>query len=156
MDKQLVEKLVKRLVERDETLSIAESCTGGLCSAHLVTYPGVSQVFLGSIVAYSNKVKEQYLGVSGNLLKSLGAVSTPVAIRMAAGARQGLDSTWAIAITGVAGPSGGSARKPVGTVCFAVVGPGVELATQQHFDGSREQVQGASAEYALRLLLEQL
>jgi PncC family amidohydrolase len=152
----LVQKVAEKLAARGETLSLAESCTGGLLSAQLAAYAGISQVYLGSVVAYSNQVKEELLDVPAHLLKSLGAVSTPVAVKMAEGARAKIRSTLAVSITGIAGPSGGSARKPVGTVCFALAGPGFVECFQEHFDGSRTEVQMASAEYALKLILQHL
>jgi PncC family amidohydrolase len=152
----LLEDVVGRLIARGETLALAESCTGGLLSAQLTALPGVSIAYMGSIVAYSNSAKEKFLDVPAYLLKSIGAVSLPVAQRMAAGARQAFASTWALSITGIAGPGGGSASKPVGTVCFAVAGPAFVECEQMFFVGSRAQVQAASAEHALHLLLRQL
>ena len=152
-DGGLVEAVFARLLARGDTLSLAESCTGGLLSARLAALPGVSAVYMGSLVAYSNSLKERVLGVSSSLIQSSGAVSTPVARQMAAGARRAFRSTWAISITGIAGPGGGSERKPVGTVCFGVAGPAFEEVDQRLFDGSRTRVQAASAEHALRLLL---
>jgi nicotinamide-nucleotide amidase len=152
----LIDELVRRLRERGETVVFAESCTGGLLSALVTELPGVSDVYLGSIVAYAYAVKESELGVSRALLLSLGAVSTPVARQMAVGVRRKLSSTWSVSITGIAGPGGGTDQKPVGTVCFGVSGPGVEKVDQQLFSGNRQEVRLASAEHALRLLLVEL
>ena len=137
-------------------MSFAESCTGGLLSSLLTAQSGVSDVYIGSVVAYSNKVKENLLGVSPTQLRSMGAVSLPVARAMATGVRERMGTTWALSITGIAGPGGGTVTKPVGTVCIGVAGPGIDKADQVHFAGSRSVIQLASAEQALRVLLRQL
>lgn len=155
-ESSLVEKLIGRLRERGETLSLAESCTGGLASSLLTSFSGVSDVYIGSVVAYSNQIKTKWLGVPDTLLKTVGAVSSPVAKRMAEGAKESFKTTWALSITGIAGPGGGTPQKPVGTVCFGLVGPGFVRTDQQEFKGDRRQIQMASAEHALRLLLNEL
>jgi len=152
----LVVKAVEILRSRHQTIAFAESCTGGLLSAVFTRMPGVSDVFTGSIVAYSYGVKETLLGVPGSMLRSMGAVSLPVARKMAEGAHFALDSTWTLAITGVAGPGGGTPAKPVGTVCFAIRGPGVEKVVQKNFTGTRREIQSASAKFALKMLLWEL
>src|SRR5262245_30218944 len=126
----LVEELALTLRARGETVSFAESCTGGLLSSYLTSLPGVSDVYIGSVVAYSNRVKEDLLGVPFSLLKAVGAVSVPVALRMSGGARSLFRTTWAVSITGIAGPGGGTDQKPVGTVCFGLSGPGIEKTEQ--------------------------
>ncbi len=155
-DQSLIEKVVTSLRARGETVSFAESCTGGLLSSLLTAQSGVSDVYIGSVVAYSNKVKENLLGVSPTQLRSMGAVSLPVARAMATGVRERMGTTWALSITGIAGPGGGTVTKPVGTVCIGVAGPGIDKADQVHFAGSRSVIQLASAEQALRVLLRQL
>ena len=145
-----IAQLVERLRQRGQTLSFAESCTGGLLSSQFTEQAGVSDVFLGSIVAYSNGLKSQALGVPQHLFTTVGAVSRPVALAMAHGAKALTKATWAVSITGIAGPTGGTKNKPVGTVCLAVVGPGFERATVQSFSGNRTQVQQSSAEFAVR------
>lgn len=152
----LVEELVTALRNRGETVAFAESCTGGLLSSMVTSLSGVSDVYMGSIVAYSNQVKEEFLGVPFPMLKSLGAVSVPVAARMASGARKAFATTWALSITGIAGPGGGTDQKPVGTVCFGLSGPVVEKTEQMLFTGGRLVIQKASAEHAIRMLLDQL
>lgn len=151
-----ISELTQCLRERRETLSFAESCTGGLLSSQLTALPGVSDVFMGSLVTYSNRMKSEVLGVPTSLLKTLGAVSRPVALHMALGAKNLTKTTWAVSITGIAGPNGGTDRKPVGTVCFALVGPGIEKTSQQLFQGDRTEIQQASAQYAITWLLETL
>ena len=152
----LIEKVVSTLRDRGETVSFAESCTGGLLSSLLTAHSGVSDVYMGSIVAYSNQVKENLLGVSQTQLRSVGAVSLPVARAMAVGVRERMGTTWALSITGIAGPGGGTVTKPVGTVCIGVAGPAIDKADQVHFAGSRSVIQLASAEQALRLLLNEM
>lgn len=153
--------LIERLKERDETVAFAESCTGGLLSAMVTRIPGVSRVFLGSCVSYSNESKIKLLGVPEATLHANGAVSLPTALAMAKGARERFGSTWSVSITGIAGPDGGTPDKPVGTVCFAVVGPGiddreVEAVTRRRFPGTRREVQFRAARYALAMLLIEL
>ncbi|MFN6340429.1 MAG: competence/damage-inducible protein A [Cyanobacteriota bacterium] len=111
------------LAERGQTLAVAESCTGGGVGAALAAVPGASQTWLGGVIAYANAAKRELLGVSPEVLERWGAVSDPVALAMATGARQRLGSDWAVAVTGIAGPGGASEEKPVGLVHVAVVGP---------------------------------
>jgi nicotinamide-nucleotide amidase len=133
------------------TLAIAESCTGGLAGELITSEPGASNFFRGSIVAYSDEVKASVLGVKAETLADFGAVSEPCAREMAEGAKRVCGSTVAVAITGVAGPGGGSPDKPVGTVCFAVCGPGTTRTSTKLFAGNRERVRVAAAYYALDL-----
>jgi len=106
-----------------QTLAVAESCTGGGIGAALAAVPGASDGFLGGVIAYANAVKQAVLGVPAELLERHGAVSDAVALAMAQGARQLTGATWAIAVTGIAGPGGGTAEKPVGLVHIAIAGP---------------------------------
>ncbi len=145
-------QLIGRLRARGEHLSCAESCTGGLLSARIAAVSGVSDVYVGSVIAYANQVKTGLLGVSDSLIRQVGAVSTSVAEQMAHGVRRRLGTHWGVSITGVAGPSGGTPHKPVGTVCFAVSGPGVEWSTMMRFDGSRGAIQEQSSAYAIAVL----
>ncbi|MGA1303374.1 MAG: competence/damage-inducible protein A [Cyanobium sp.] len=119
----LASVVLAQLVERGQTLAVAESCTGGALGAALAAVPGASESWLGGVIAYANAAKEELLGVPANLLERWGAVSDPVALAMAKGVRQRLGSDWALAITGIAGPGGGTSEKPVGLVHLAVVGP---------------------------------
>jgi len=150
----ILNNLVRTLRLRGQTLTFAESCTGGLLSSELTQLAGISDVFLGSIIAYSNGLKASSLGVPEHLFRTVGAVSRPVALSMAHGAKALTKATWAVSITGIAGPGGGTERKPVGTVCFAVVGPGFEQTKMEFFSGQRIEVQKSSAEFAARWLLE--
>jgi len=136
-DDSLASVVLERLRQRGETLAVAESCTGGAIGAALTAVPEASTVFLGGVIAYANSVKRDGLGVAEALLNTHGAVSDPVAIAMAEGARRVIGSTWAVAVTGIAGPGGGSAAKPVGLVHVAVAGPDGCESEGIHFGASR-------------------
>ncbi|BAU86495.1 competence-damage inducible protein [Streptomyces laurentii] len=116
-------RVLELLAERDHTLAVAESLTGGLVAAELTGVPGASRSFLGSVTAYATPLKERLLGVDGALLAERGAVDAEVALQMAAGVRALLGADWGIATTGVAGPDPQDGQ-PVGTVYVAVAGPG--------------------------------
>ncbi|MFN8631809.1 MAG: CinA family protein [Chloroflexota bacterium] len=139
---------------RGLTVATAESCTGGLV-AHLITeVPGSSAYFVGGVVSYSNEVKRSALCVPGDALEAHGAVSAQVALAMAEGARERLGATLAVSVTGVAGPDGGTAAKPVGLVYIAVAGGHAPRVQRHVWPHDREGNKRASAEAALRLLLE--
>ena len=123
-----------------KTLAVAESCTGGTIAAKLTAIPGASSYFKGGIVSYCNEAKENILGVSHEILEQFGAVSEATAREMAIGAMQKLDSDYAIATTGVAGPSGGTSEIPVGTVFIAVASHHECRIFEKHFPGKREQI----------------
>ena len=146
----------RRLVERKETVGLAESCTGGMLGAMLTEARGSSRYFKGAIVAYDNEVKVGQLGVDRALIVRDGAVSESVACAMAAGARAALGTTWALSITGVAGPDGGSADKPVGTVWLGLAGPDGVRAHKTLWPGEREQVRRMASTNALHLLWKAL
>src|SRR5450432_422766 len=133
------------------TLAIAESCTGGLAGELVSSEAGASAFFRGGIVAYSDEIKTGVLGVKPETIADFGAVSEPAAREMAEGAKRVCGSSVAVAITGVAGPGGGTPEKPVGTVCFAVCGPGTTRTSTKLFAGNRERVRLAAAYYALDL-----
>lgn len=150
--------MAEKLRARSQRVAFAESCTGGLVSARVAAVAGISDIYNGAVVAYANHVKTEVLHVPESLIRQLGAVSTSVAIAMARGARDVLRTEWAASITGIAGPSGGTATKPVGTVCFAVVGPGVEWSEARYFKGDRAEIQDQSAKFvidAVRLALDE-
>jgi nicotinamide-nucleotide amidase len=138
--------------ERSLTIATAESCTGGLIGARLTAVPGSSEVFLGGVVAYANSVKESLLGVPGELIRAEGAVSEGVARAMAAGARERVGAGIGIAVTGIAGPSGGSPEKPVGTVWVAVqIGDAVRTFGRVYI-GDRDEVRSRAAQAALDIV----
>ena len=135
--------------ERSLTIATAESCTGGLIGARLTAVPGSSDVFVGGVVAYSNGVKQSLLGVPAELIRSVGAVSEEVARAMAAGARHRVGADVGVAVTGIAGPGGGSAEKPVGTVWVAVqIGEDVRTFGRVYL-GDRGEVRSRAAQVAL-------
>ncbi len=117
---ELEQVIVRLLTERNETIATAESCTGGLLANRLTNIPGASKIFVGGFVVYSNEMKIAALGVSESLIEKHGAVSKPVALAMAEGARARTGATYALATTGIAGPDGGTKEKPVGTVYIAL------------------------------------
>ena len=151
-----LQDLIRLLRDRKLTVSFAESCTGGALSAFLTEQPGVSDIFLGSVVSYSNEAKVDLLGVRRDTLMQEGAVSESVARQMAHGVRRQLKTEWSVAITGIAGPSGGSVAKPVGTVCIAVAGPSFEDSRKEIFSGDRKGIQQASVDCAVNWLCEVL
>lgn len=153
---QTIEKLISLFRSKKQTLSLAESCTGGLCSAQIVALPGVSDIFLGSVVSYSDSAKKNLLHVSAADLNQFGAVSETVALAMSGGAQKAFASDWSLSITGIAGPGGGTSDKPVGTVCFAVHGPKTEMVFTKKFTGTRQQIQSQSVDFALSVLQESL
>ena len=122
-DDSLASVVLQLLRQRGQTLAVAESCTGGGLGAALAAVPGASDVFLGGVIAYANAVKQELLEVSLAALEADGAVSDSVATAMAEGVRRRTGATWALAVTGVAGPGGGSGDKPVGLVHIALAGP---------------------------------
>lgn len=144
--------LIDTLRKHKLTVSFAESCTGGKLSSWITEVAGVSEFFLGAVVTYSNESKQSLLGVQSESLKTEGAVSEVVARQMAQGVRKKLNSNWSVSITGIAGPSGGTSDKPIGTVWFAISGPNVEVASKKKFEGSRVEIQIQSALYALEFL----
>ncbi|HEV8580897.1 MAG TPA: competence/damage-inducible protein A [Thermoanaerobaculia bacterium] len=140
------------------TLTAAESCTGGLFSQRITSVAGSSDYFLGAAVTYSNELKVRMVGVPPEVLAEHGAVSEPVARAMAEGVRRSLGSDYGVGITGVAGPGGGSAEKPVGTVHIAVAGPGAGDVhhRQLRLPGDRDRVRRFSAQLALEMLRRRL
>jgi len=144
--------VLAQLRDRGLTLGTAESCTGGLVAARLTDVPGSSDVFAGSVVAYSNGVKMRELGVPENVLSEHGAVSAETATAMAQGARSRLGVDVAVSVTGIAGPDGGSEEKPVGLVFLHASGPMGERGLRFDFPGDRETIRGRSAVAALHLV----
>jgi nicotinamide-nucleotide amidase len=153
-DGSQVEAIVRRqLAARGWTVGLAESCTGGLVTARLIDAPGASGVVRGSVVAYDNAIKTSVLGVAPDLLREHGAVSSQVAAAMAEGAVRALGADCAVAVTGIAGPGGGSAERPVGTVWFAAAVPGVGTRVRHVWiPGDRASVRDRAVTYALHVL----
>jgi nicotinamide-nucleotide amidase len=148
-DKELVEVVLDKLKEKNQTLSVAESCTGGLLSNFIVAIPGSSAVFKEGIVSYSNDSKIHRLMVPSDLLKMHGAVSEEVAKAMATGVSQTLETDYSVSITGIAGPDGGTPEKPVGLVYIAIKTPNTVLVKGYNFMGSRQKIREQSAKSAL-------
>lgn len=140
------------LRERSLTLALAESCTGGLLSARLTDVPGVSAVLERAVVSYANRAKVEALGVDAALLERHGAVSEEVAVAMAAGIMRAARSDVAVAITGIAGPDGGTNDKPVGLVFVAICGAAGTRVRRNHFPGGRELVRQQATQVALEML----
>ncbi len=152
-DERPIEQMVLELArERGLTLATAESCTGGLVGARLTAVPGASDVFLGAAVTYANETKSALLGVSPETLQEHGAVSVECALEMATGARQALRSDVALSVTGIAGPGGGSADKPVGLVFFCATSEQETLAQEIRFSGDRDQIRRYATVAALHLM----
>jgi nicotinamide-nucleotide amidase len=140
------------LREQGLTLGLAESCTGGLMAKMVTSVPGSSAYFQGSVVAYANEVKERLLGVAPETLSDFGAVSEETAAAMADGARQATGADIGVAITGIAGPDGGTPDKPVGTVCFGLATPMGSFQQTHRFSGKRALVQAKAATMGLDLV----
>ena len=149
---ELPELVVARLAARGERVALAESCTGGLVAELLTRVPGASAVLDLGLVAYANSVKERFAGVPAALLAAHGAVSEPVARALAEGIRAAAAATWGIGITGIAGPTGGTPDKPVGTVHVALTGPRGTEHLARLYRGDRDRVRRMAAYEALNLL----
>lgn len=144
----------KHLRERHETISTAESCTAGKIAAWLADIPGSSAYLMEGVIVYSNQSKTRLCGVPVAMLEEYGAVSSQVAIALAEGIRSRANTDWAVSVTGIAGPGGGSPEKPVGTVHIACSGTFVTIERRFQFSGNRQEIRDQSATQALTLLLE--
>ena len=153
---ELAALVVARLTSRREKVALAESCTGGLLASLLTAVPGASAVLDLGVVAYANQVKTSLLGVDEGLLAAHGAVSEPVARALAEGVRRAAGATWGLGLTGIAGPGGGTAEKPIGTVHLALAGPRGTEAVARIYRGDRDRVRRAAAFESLDLLLRAL
>lgn len=151
-----VRLLGQSLAARGATLATAESCTGGLIAARCTDVPGSSAWFTGGVVAYANEVKRDVLGVAPDLLAAHGAVSEPVVRAMVAGVRRLTGARLAVAVSGVAGPDGGTPEKPVGTVWVAVADGENVQARRFLFSGDRAAVRNATVDAAVEMLLDVL
>lgn len=155
-DESLQQAVVSLLLEKQQTVATAESCTGGLIGAMLTDVPGSSAAYLGGWVTYTNALKQQLLGVPDAVIEAHGAVSEQVVIAMAEGARQRADADLAVAVSGIAGPDGGTADKPVGTVWLALATRGQVVARLTRLSGSRQAVRDRAAKCALQMIRLQL
>jgi len=141
---------------RSQTLSVAESCTGGLVAERITSVSGASDYFLGGFLTYTDRIKTELLGVPEDLLREHTAVSEPVAEAMAGGARERTGSTYALSVTGVAGPAGGTEAIPVGTVIAGLAGPGACRTRRIRFLGDRDRIRTLAAQLALDMLRREL
>ncbi len=144
--------LGRLLRESRLTLGVAESCTGGRLGDAITNVPGSSDYFLGGIISYSNEVKTSILGVDAGVLADKGAVSSEVALEMANGVRQVMRSDIGVAVTGIAGPAGGSRTKPVGLVYIAVSSGAHSTCAKNTFEGSRTSIKKQSIEKAIEMI----
>ena len=157
VDPNRLEVLVGRLLtEKKSTVAVAESCTGGLISSRLTDVAGSSAYFWGGVVSYSNEAKEKFLGVSSETLQKYGAVSSECALEMAAGIRRLANVDYAIAVTGIAGPGGGTSEKPVGTVHVALATKNGVQEKQYFFPLGRKEFKAQVASIALDTLYKEL
>jgi len=145
-------RLGKGLKKRKWTISVAESCTGGGLASRITDIPGSSSYFLGGIIAYHNRIKEELLAVPASVIAQFGAVSEQAAKAMAAGCKKALGSNVSVGITGIAGPGGGTPDKPVGLVYIALAGPSGIACKRFHFPGDRKAVRRSAVDAALEMV----
>jgi len=153
---ELVRRVAKIMKKKRLTISVCESCTAGMLAAALTDIPGSSAYFLGGVIAYSDDVKHRIVGVSRQTLMKFGAVSIETAREMALGVRRMTHSDIAIAITGIAGPGGGSRGKPVGTVCIAISEGKRATVRRFRFKGTRQAIRRRAGRQELAMLREEL
>lgn len=157
MTPTLEEQLVNKLIEKNWRIACAESCTGGLIASRIINVANASKVLDVSFVTYANDAKIKYLGVSPSTIIRYGVVSEEVALEMAAGVAKEAGSEVGIAVSGIAGPGGGTEKKPVGMVCFGFYVNGQVITRTCRFGNpGRNEVRALSAEYALKTALELL
>jgi nicotinamide-nucleotide amidase len=147
-------KCVELLIKNELTIATAESCSGGRLASSLVDISGASKTFMGGFVTYSNAEKMKRLNVSEAILRQYGAVSEACAVQMALGAAQAVGTDIAVSTTGIAGPSGGTPEKPVGTVYIAVSFRGTPVVKQFLFRGNRDKVRMRTVKAALKMIIE--
>ena len=151
----LAKVLVEHLAKLDLKVATAESCTGGMIASEIISAPGSSVVLDSSFVTYSNESKTLILGVPAEDIKAYGAVSEVVARKMAKGVRQISGADIGIATTGIAGPDGGSAEKPVGLVYISLSKPGKTICKKRHYTGTRNSIRKKATKEILNLILEE-
>ena len=156
MPESLEQEVVRLLTERRLTLAVAESCTGGLVGHRITNVPGSSACFRGGVIAYHNEVKAALLNAPADLLAREGAVSEGVAVTMARTVRERLGADIGLAVTGIAGPAGGTPEKPVGLVYIALADSEGAVAQRHVWSGDRRQNKESSADAALKLAKEHL
>lgn len=154
--RSLAQLIARKLVSQKQTLSTAESCSGGLIAHTLTNIPGSSAWFKAGVIAYAYEAKTNLLGVPRAMLEKHGAVSVPVVKAMVTGARERFKTDYAISVTGIAGPTGGTRTKPVGLVFIAAASRQKMLAKRFVFEGSRLSIKSQAAKAALKLLTQVL
>jgi PncC family amidohydrolase len=151
-----VQELAFCMIDKDATLAVAESCTGGMLGYKLTAIPESSKWFLGGIISYANRIKTDFLSVPDEVLEAKGAVSREVAEIMASSVRSRFGADYGLAITGVAGPGGGTAEKPVGLVYIACADESGCSVVKYNFDGDRDTVRRRAVSSAVSLLTDSL
>lgn len=147
----MTEQIIKQLIANNQTITFAESCTGGLISSAFTSVPGASNVLNGSLITYSNQIKHAWLGVKNHTLQKFGAVSKQCVREMSQGALIKANADYAIAISGIAGPSGGSGLKPVGTVYIGISSKDQTITYKHLFQGNRTSIQKQATAIAIEL-----
>ena len=153
---ETVKEIIDILKERRQSVTFAESCTGGGVAATFTAVPGASAVFNGSVVTYANEIKHRWLGVSEEVLERYGAVSEACVSQMLEGVKELAHADYALAISGIAGPDGGTPQKPVGTVYIGLLTPNTKEVRRHLFSGDREAIQRQSITHALTWLRSRL
>lgn len=154
--KQLLQLIIDKLRDKKQTISFAESCTGGQIAAAITSISGSSDVFNGSVVSYSNDIKHEWLGVSKEILTKHGAVSHECVEEMLRGIVKMAHANYGIAVSGIAGPGGGSEAKPVGTVFIGLINNDVTDIHRCNFSGDRQSVQKQSVDFVINLIAKHL
>lgn len=154
--KKKVEKIIQKLSKTSQTITFAESCTGGRIVAAFTAIPGASAVLNGACVTYSNHIKHTWLGVSNDVLQTYGAVSKECVLQMLEGICKIADSRYAICTSGIAGPAGGTPQKPVGTVYVGIKTPEDSKVYHCFFEGGREEIQEQSVTFAIEKMTNAL
>jgi PncC family amidohydrolase len=144
--------IVEELIKRGISIATAESCTGGLVGAAITAVSGSSEIYPGGIIAYSNDIKQNILGVNEETLIQYGAVSEEVALEMASGVKKLFNSRIGLSVSGIAGPGGGSREKPVGTVCLGFVFDELSKTSTLHFKGNRQEIREQSVAFIFETL----
>ena len=148
----MILKIGKILFERGQTVSTAESCTGGLIGAAFTAVPGSSNWYKGGVIAYSNEIKERLLSVSNEILLKDGAVSKSTVFEMAEGVSKLFQTDYAISVSGIAGPGGGTVEKPVGLVYIAIKTPSETKTYKCNFNGDRDSVRSQTVNFTIEKL----
>jgi len=151
-----IEQVIKKLALKNQTISFAESCTGGRIAAAFTSVSGASSILDGSVVAYSNDIKHTWLNVDNDILKKYGAVSSQCVVQMLEGIKNLSGADYALAVSGIAGPNGGTEEKPVGTVYIGLQTPFMQEVFQCFFHGKREHIQEQSVAFAIEKIVEVL